>query len=131
VEASNSCARTLIFGSFLLLTFVKFFSLPIFRFFDLLFYCLFSFFLFGFLSSFVFLFFFTLILYLFFFLLMWLLVGWSVYHQSQIVFLEKKCQIVFLAYMNTKRLCEYIELLIFWGLFSYMKIIILSMPMTI
>jgi hypothetical protein len=47
VKASNSCARTLIFGSFLLLTFVKFFFLPLFRFFDLPFYCLFSF-LFGF-----------------------------------------------------------------------------------
>jgi hypothetical protein len=44
VEASNSYARTLIFGSFLLLPFVKFFSLPLFRFFDLTFYCLFSFF---------------------------------------------------------------------------------------
>jgi hypothetical protein len=43
VKASNSCARTLIFGSFLLLL-VKFFSLPLFRFFDLAFYCLFSFF---------------------------------------------------------------------------------------
>jgi hypothetical protein len=44
VEANNSCARTLIFGSFLLLPFVKFFSLPLFHFFDLVFYCLFSFF---------------------------------------------------------------------------------------
>jgi hypothetical protein len=42
VEASNLCVRTLIFGSFLLLHFVKFFSLPFFRFFDLAFYCLFS-----------------------------------------------------------------------------------------
>jgi hypothetical protein len=45
VKASNSCARTLIFGSFLLLSFVKFFSLPLFRFFDLAFYYLFSFFI--------------------------------------------------------------------------------------
>jgi hypothetical protein len=44
VEASNSCARTLIFGSFHLLSFV-FFSLPLFRFFDLVFYYLFSFFI--------------------------------------------------------------------------------------
>jgi hypothetical protein len=57
VEASNSCARTLIFGSFLLLPFVKFFSLPLFRFFDLAFYCLFSFFDLIFLSPFVFSFF--------------------------------------------------------------------------
>jgi hypothetical protein len=41
VEASNSCVKTLIFGSFLLLPFVKFFSLAFFRFFDLAFYCLF------------------------------------------------------------------------------------------
>jgi hypothetical protein len=45
VEANNSCARNLIFGSFLLLSFVKFFSLPLFRFFDLTFYYLFSFFI--------------------------------------------------------------------------------------
>jgi hypothetical protein len=45
VEASNSCARILIFGSFLLLPFVKFFSVSLFRFFDLAFYCLFSFFI--------------------------------------------------------------------------------------
>jgi hypothetical protein len=32
VEASNSCARTLIFGSFLLLSFVKFFFCPFFAF---------------------------------------------------------------------------------------------------
>jgi hypothetical protein len=44
VEASNSCARILIFVSFLLLSFVKFFSLSIFYFFDLAFCCLFSFF---------------------------------------------------------------------------------------
>jgi hypothetical protein len=54
VEANNSCARTLILGSFLLLLFVKVFSLPLFRFFDLIFYCLFYFFLFDFLSPFVF-----------------------------------------------------------------------------
>jgi hypothetical protein len=41
VEASNSCARTLIFGSFLLLPFVKFFSMPLFHSFDLVFYCFF------------------------------------------------------------------------------------------
>jgi hypothetical protein len=64
VKASNSYARTLIFGSFLLLSFVKFFSLPLFHFFDLAFYCLFSF-LFGFLSPFVFPLFFALVLYLF------------------------------------------------------------------
>jgi hypothetical protein len=45
VEASNSYARILIFGSFLLLSFVKFFSLPLFYFFDLAFYCLFFFFI--------------------------------------------------------------------------------------
>jgi hypothetical protein len=38
------CARTLIFGSFFLLPFVKFFSQPPFRLFDLVFYYLFSFF---------------------------------------------------------------------------------------
>jgi hypothetical protein len=48
MEASNSCARTLIFGSVILLSFVKFFSLPLFCFFDLVFYCLFSFFWFVF-----------------------------------------------------------------------------------
>jgi hypothetical protein len=42
VEARNSCARILIFGSFLLLSFVKFFFPALFRFFDLAFYCLFS-----------------------------------------------------------------------------------------
>jgi hypothetical protein len=66
VKASNSCVRTLIFDSFLLLPFVKFFSLPPFRFFDLAFYCLFSFFYLVFLSPFVFPFFFALVLYLFF-----------------------------------------------------------------
>jgi hypothetical protein len=66
VEASNSCARTLIFGSFLLLLFVKFFSLSFFHFFDLEFYCLFSFFYLVFLSPFVFSLFFALVLYLFF-----------------------------------------------------------------
>jgi hypothetical protein len=66
VEASNSCVRTLIFGSFLLLPFVKFFSRPFFAFFDLAFYCLFSFFNLIFLSPFVFSFFFTFVLYLFF-----------------------------------------------------------------
>jgi hypothetical protein len=45
LEASNLCVRILIFGSFLLLSFVKFFSLPLFRFFDLTFYYLFSFYL--------------------------------------------------------------------------------------
>jgi hypothetical protein len=44
VKVSNSCAITLIFSSFLLLSFIKFFSLHLFRFFDLAFYCLFSFF---------------------------------------------------------------------------------------
>jgi hypothetical protein len=43
VEDSNSCVRTLIFGSFLLL--LSFFPLPLFRFFDLAFYCLFYFFI--------------------------------------------------------------------------------------
>jgi hypothetical protein len=52
VEASNSCVRTLIFGSFHLLPFVKFFPAP-FSLFDLAFYYLFSL-LFGFLSPFVF-----------------------------------------------------------------------------
>jgi hypothetical protein len=67
VEASNSCVRTLIFGSFLLLSFVKFFfPCPFFAFFDLAFYCLLSFFLFGFFIAFVFPLFFTLVLYLFF-----------------------------------------------------------------
>jgi hypothetical protein len=65
VEASNSCARTLIFGSILLLPFVKFFPCPFFAFFDLAFYCLFSFFDLVFLSPFVFSFFFALVLYLF------------------------------------------------------------------
>jgi hypothetical protein len=46
VKASNSCARTLIFGYFLLLSFVKFFPAP-FSLFDLAFYCIF-FFLVGF-----------------------------------------------------------------------------------
>jgi hypothetical protein len=70
VEARNSCARILIFGSFLLLSFVKFFFPAIFRFFDLS--VLLSFLLFDlvFLSPFVFLFFFALVLYPFF-LLMW------------------------------------------------------------
>jgi hypothetical protein len=66
VEASNSCVRTLIFGSFLLLPFLKFFSLPLFCFFNLAFYCLFSFFDLVFLSFFVFSLFFALVLYLFF-----------------------------------------------------------------
>jgi hypothetical protein len=65
VEASNSCARTLIFGSFLLLSFVKFFSRP-FSFFDLVFYCLFYFFDLDFYRLLFFLFFFTLVLSLFF-----------------------------------------------------------------
>jgi hypothetical protein len=67
VKASNSCGRTLIFGSFLLLSFVKFFSLPLFHSFDLTFYCLFSFFDLVFLSPFIFPFFFALVLYLSFF----------------------------------------------------------------
>jgi hypothetical protein len=62
VEASNSCAITLIFDSFLLLPFVKLFSLPLFRFSNLVFYCLFSFFNLVFLSPFVFPFFFVLVL---------------------------------------------------------------------
>jgi hypothetical protein len=62
VKASNSCVRTLIFGSFLLLSFVKFFSLPLFRFLDLGFYRLFSFFYLILLSSFIFP---ALVLYLF------------------------------------------------------------------
>jgi hypothetical protein len=45
VETNNSCARTLIFGSFLLLSFIKKNSPPLFCFFDLAFYCLFSFFI--------------------------------------------------------------------------------------
>jgi hypothetical protein len=65
VEASNSCARTLIFDSFLLLPFVKFFSPPIFIFY-LAFYCLFSFFDLVFYHPLFFLFFFTLVLSLFF-----------------------------------------------------------------
>jgi hypothetical protein len=60
VEASNSCARTLIFGSFLLLPFVKFFP---YAFFAFLTFIVFSPFLFGFLSPFVFPFFFALALY--------------------------------------------------------------------
>jgi hypothetical protein len=67
VEASNSCAITLIFDSFLLLPFVTFFFLSLFRFFDLACYCLFSFFYLVFLSPFVFSLFFDLVLYLFFF----------------------------------------------------------------
>jgi hypothetical protein len=43
VKASNLCARTLIFGYFLLLSFVKFFPAP-FSLFDLAFYCTFFFF---------------------------------------------------------------------------------------
>jgi hypothetical protein len=43
VEASNSCAKTLVFGSFFLLSSVKVFSPPLFAFFDLAFYYLFSF----------------------------------------------------------------------------------------
>jgi hypothetical protein len=43
VEAGNSYARILIFGSFFLLLFVKFFFTP-FHFFDLAFYCHFFFF---------------------------------------------------------------------------------------
>jgi hypothetical protein len=65
LEASNLCVRILIFGSFLLLSFVKFFSLPLFRFFDLTFYYLFSFYLI-FLSPFIFPLFFTLVFYFFF-----------------------------------------------------------------
>jgi hypothetical protein len=65
VEASNSCVRILIFGSFLLLPFVKSFSLPLFHFFDLAFYYLLSFFYLIFLSLFVFPLFFTLVLYFF------------------------------------------------------------------
>jgi hypothetical protein len=45
VEANNSCARTLIFDSFLLLSFVKFFFLCPFLFFYLAFYYLLSFFI--------------------------------------------------------------------------------------
>jgi hypothetical protein len=45
VKVSNSYGRTLIFGSFLLLSFVKFFSMPLFHSFDLTFYCLFFFFI--------------------------------------------------------------------------------------
>jgi hypothetical protein len=67
VKASNSCARTLIFGYFLLLSFVKFFPAP-FSLFDLAFYCIFFFFELIFLSSFVFSSIFSLILYLFFYL---------------------------------------------------------------
>jgi hypothetical protein len=44
VKASNSCARTLIIGSFLLLSFVKKKFYAPFLLFDLAFYCLFSFF---------------------------------------------------------------------------------------
>jgi hypothetical protein len=44
VEASNSCTRSLIFGSLILLPFVKFFSLSLFHFFDLVFYYLLFFF---------------------------------------------------------------------------------------
>jgi hypothetical protein len=65
MKASNSCGRNLIFGSSLLLHFVKFLSMPLFRFFDLAFYCLFSFFNLVFLSSFVFPFF-SLLFYTFF-----------------------------------------------------------------
>jgi hypothetical protein len=54
VETSNSCVRSLIFSSFLLLPFIKFYFPYPFRFFDLAFYYLFSFFLFDFLSPFVF-----------------------------------------------------------------------------
>jgi hypothetical protein len=65
VKASNLCVRTLIFDSFLLLSFIKFcFSAP-FSLFDLVFYCLFSFFYLVLLSLFVFPFFFALILYIF------------------------------------------------------------------
>jgi hypothetical protein len=66
VEANNSCVRTLIFGSFLLLSFVKFFFSALFYFFDLTFYCLLSF-LFDFLSSFVSPF--SLLFYTYFFLM--------------------------------------------------------------
>jgi hypothetical protein len=44
VKTSNSCVRILIFGSFLLLPFVKKKFPPLFRFFDLAFYYIFSFF---------------------------------------------------------------------------------------
>jgi hypothetical protein len=45
VEASNSCARTLIFGSFSFIAFLsKFFSAPFHYFFLEFFFCLFSFF---------------------------------------------------------------------------------------
>jgi hypothetical protein len=50
VKTSNLCVRTLIFGSFLLLSFVKFFSLPLFCFFDLAFYCFLSFFIWFFIT---------------------------------------------------------------------------------
>jgi hypothetical protein len=46
VKTSNSCDRIFIFGSFLLLSFIKFFSLLLFHFFDLTFYCLFLLYLF-------------------------------------------------------------------------------------
>jgi hypothetical protein len=65
VEASNSCARTLIFGFFLLLSFVKFFSCP-FSLFDLAFYCIFSFLDLVFYRPLFSPFFFALILFLFF-----------------------------------------------------------------
>jgi hypothetical protein len=70
VKANNLCARTLIFGSFFLLLFVKFFPIP-FHFSNLAFYCIFSYFLFGFLLPFIFPSFFALILFLFLFWLMW------------------------------------------------------------
>jgi hypothetical protein len=55
VEASNSCARTLIFGSFYFIAFLLVFSfyLPLFIFCGLMFYCLFLFFGLVFLLPFV------------------------------------------------------------------------------
>jgi hypothetical protein len=67
VKTSNSCDRIFIFGSFLLLSFIKFFSLLLFRFFDLTFYCLFLLYLFIYLFIILYfsLPFFALVLYLF------------------------------------------------------------------
>jgi hypothetical protein len=64
VKASNSCARTLIFDSFLLLPLVKFFFPAPFSLFDLAFYSLFSFFYLVFYHP-LFSPFFALVLYLF------------------------------------------------------------------
>ncbi len=69
MEASNSCAGTLIFGSFFFTVFYQKKFPPLFAFFCLAFYCLFSFFRIGFCfyrPSF-FLFFFILVLFLLFF----------------------------------------------------------------